>query len=185
MSSVALTPSRRVLADVVPGGAVRDVVLVAGSAAFVGLAAQIAIPLPFTPVPLSGQTFAVLLSVAALGPARGALGMLLYAVAGIAGLPWFAGHQSGWAIPSLGYVLGFVLAAVVVGADRTVARTAGLMVVGNLCIYAIGVPWLMASVDVGLGRALVLGVVPFLIGDVVKILLASLLLPTAWRFVRS
>jgi biotin transport system substrate-specific component len=191
MSSVALTPSRRVLADVVPGGAVRDVVLVAGSAAFVGLAAQIAIPLPFTPVPLSGQTFAVLLSVAALGPARGALGMLLYAVAGIAGLPWFAGHQSGWAIPSLGYVLGFVLAAVVVGAlarrgaDRTVARTAGLMVVGNLCIYAIGVPWLMASVDVGLGRALVLGVVPFLIGDVVKILLASLLLPAAWRFVRS
>src|SRR5215211_5618035 len=106
MSSVALTPSRRVLADVVPGGAVRDVVLVAGSAAFVGLAAQIAIPLPFTPVPLSGQTFAV--------------------------------HLSVWAIPSLGYVLGFVLAAVVVGAlarrgaDRTVARTAGLMVVGNL-----------------------------------------------------
>jgi biotin transport system substrate-specific component len=191
MSSVALTPSRRVLADVVPGGAVRDVVLVAGSAAFVGLAAQIAIPLPFTPVPLSGQTFAVLLSVAALGPARGALGMLLYAVAGVAGLPWFASHQSGWSIPSLGYVLGFILAAVVVGAlarrgaDRTVAKTAGLMVVGNLCIYAIGVPWLMASVDVGLGRALVLGVVPFLIGDVVKILLASLLLPTAWRFVRS
>src|SRR3954451_216915 len=125
MSSVALTPSRRVLADVVPGGAVRDVVLVAGSAAFVGLAAQIAVPLPFTPVPLSGQTFAVLLSVAALGPARGALGMLLYAVAGIAGLPWFAGHQSGWAVPSLGYVLGFVLAAVVVGAlaRRGAART--------------------------------------------------------------
>ena len=137
MSSVALTPSRRVLADVVPGGAVRDVVLVAGSAAFVGLAAQIAIPLPFTPVPLSGQTFAVLLSVAALGPARGALGMLLYAVAGIAGLPWFASHQSGWAIPSLGYVLGFVLAAVVVGAlarrgaDRTVTRTAGLVAVSR------------------------------------------------------
>lgn len=191
MSSVALTPSRRVLADVVPGGAVRDVALVVGSAAFVGLSAQVAIPLPFTPVPLSGQTFAVLLSVAALGPARGALGMLLYAAAGVAGLPWFAGQQSGWSIPSLGYVLGFILAAVVVGAlarrgaDRTVARTAALMVIGNLCIYAIGVPWLMASVDVGLGRALVLGVVPFLIGDVVKILLASLLLPTAWRFVHS
>src|SRR3954447_6040110 len=91
MSSVALTPSRRVLADVVPGGAVRDVVLVAGSAAFVGLAAQIAIPLPFTPVPLSGQTFAVLLSVAALGPARAALGMLLSAAAGSAALPWLPG----------------------------------------------------------------------------------------------
>jgi biotin transport system substrate-specific component len=170
---------------------VRDVALVAGSAAFVGLAAQVAVPLPFTPVPLSGQTFAVLLSVAALGPARGALGMLLYAVAGVAGLPWFAGQQSGWSIPSFGYVLGFVLAAVVVGAlarrgaDRTVGRTAGLMVVGNLCIYAVGVPWLMARVGTGLGHALVLGVAPFLVGDAVKILLASLLLPAAWRLVRS
>ncbi|MBL8926009.1 MAG: biotin transporter BioY [Pseudonocardia sp.] len=191
MSSVALAPPRRVLADVVPGGAVRDIALVAGSAAFVGLAAQVAIPLPFTPVPLSGQTFAVLLSAAALGPVRGALGMLLYAVAGVAGLPWFAGQQSGWSIPSFGYVLGFVLAAVVVGAlarrgaDRTVARTAGLMVVGNLCIYAVGVPWLMASVGIGLGHALVLGVAPFLVGDAVKILLASLLLPAAWRLVQS
>lgn len=191
MSSVALAPPRRVLADVVPGGAVRDIALVAGSAAFVGLAAQVAIPLPFTPVPLSGQTFAVLLSAAALGPVRGALGMLLYAVAGVAGLPWFAGQQSGWSIPSFGYVLGFVLAAVVVGAlarrgaDRTVARTAGLMVVGNLCIYAVGVPWLMASVGIGLGHALVLGVAPFLVGDALKILLASLLLPAAWRLVQS
>lgn len=190
MSTIAL-PARRVLADVVPGGAVRDVALVAGSAVFVGLSALVAIPLPFTPVPLSGQTFAVLLSVAALGPARGALGMLLYAVAGVAGLPWFAGQQSGWGIPSFGYVLGFVLAAVVVGAlarrgaDRTVARTAGLMVAGNLCIYAVGVPWLMASVGADLGRALMLGVVPFLVGDAIKIALAALLLPGAWRLVRS
>src|ERR1700754_1453024 len=98
MSSIALAPSRRVLADLLPGGAVRDVALVAGSAAFVGLSAQLVVPLPFTPVPWSGQTFAVLLAVAALGPARGALGMLLYAVAGAAGLPWFANHQSGWAM---------------------------------------------------------------------------------------
>ena len=190
MSSIVLAPPRRVLADLLPGGAVRDVALVAGSAAFVGLAAQVAVPLPFTPVPLSGQTFAVLLSVAALGPARGALGMLLYAVAGIAGVPWFAEHKSGWAMPSFGYVVGFVLAAVVVGglarrgADRTVARTAGLMVVGNLAIYAVGVPWLMASVGTTLGHALVLGVVPFLIGDAIKILLAAVVLPGAWRLVR-
>jgi biotin transport system substrate-specific component len=190
MSSIALAPSRRVLADLLPGGAVRDVALVVGSAAFVGLSAQLVVPLPFTPVPWSGQTFAVLLAVAALGPARGALGMLLYAVAGAAGLPWFASHQSGWAMPSFGYVLGFVLAAVVVGAqarrgaDRTVARTAGLMVVGNLAIYAVGVPWLMASVGTTLGHALVLGVVPFLVGDAIKILLAALVLPGAWRLVR-
>jgi biotin transport system substrate-specific component len=190
MSSIALAPPRRVLADLLPGGAVRDVALVAGSAAFVGLAAQVAVPLPFTPVPLSGQTFAVLLAVAALGPARGALGMLLYAVAGIAGMPWFAEHKSGWAMPSFGYVVGFVLAAVVVGAlarrgaDRTVARTAGLMVLGNLCIYAVGVPWLMVALDTGLGRALTLGVVPFLIGDALKVLLAAVALPVTWRLVR-
>jgi biotin transport system substrate-specific component len=191
MSSVALAPARRVLADVVPGGAVRDIALIAGSAVFVGLSAQVALPLPFTPVPLSGQTFAVLLSVAALGPARGALGMLLYAVVGVAGVPWFANQQSGWGIPSFGYVLGFMLAAVVVGAlarrgaDRTVVRTAGLMVVGNLCIYAVGVAWLMAAVGADFGRALKLGVVPFLVGDAVKIALAALLLPGAWRLVRS
>lgn len=190
MSSIALAPPRRVLADLLPGGAVRDVALVAGSAAFVGLAAQVAVPLPFTPVPLSGQTFAVLLSVAALGPARGALGMLLYAVAGVAGVPWFAEHKSGWAMPSFGYVVGFVLAAAVVGAlarrgaDRTVARTAGLMVLGNLCIYAVGVPWLMAALGTGLGRALTLGVVPFLIGDALKVLLAAVALPATWRLVR-
>jgi biotin transport system substrate-specific component len=190
MSSIAFSPPRRVLADLLPGGAVRDVALVAGSAAFVGLAAQVAVPLPFTPVPLSGQTFAVLLAVAALGPARGALGMLLYAVAGIAGVPWFAEHKSGWAMPSFGYVVGFVLAAVVVGAlakrgaDRTVARTVGLMVLGNLCIYAVGVPWLMAAVGVGLGKALTLGVVPFLIGDALKVLLAAVALPMTWRLVR-
>jgi biotin transport system substrate-specific component len=189
MSSIALAPSRRVLADLLPGGAVRDVALVAGSAAFVGLSAQLVVPLPFTPVPWSGQTFAVLLAVAALGPARGALGMLLYAVAGVAGVPWFAQHQSGWAMPSFGYVLGFVLAAVVVGglarrgADQTVAWTAGLMVLGNLTIYAVGVPWLMASVGTTLGHALVLGVVPFLVGDAIKILLAALVLPGAWRLV--
>jgi biotin transport system substrate-specific component len=190
MSSIALAPSRRVLADLLPGGAVRDVALVAGSAAFVGLSAQLVVPLPFTPVPWSGQTFAVLLAVAALGPARGALGMLLYVVAGAVGLPWFANHQSGWAMPSFGYVLGFILAAVVVGglarrgADRTIARTAGLMVLGNLAIYAVGVPWLMASVGTTFGHALVLGVVPFLIGDAIKILLAALVLPGAWRLVR-
>ena len=190
MSSIALAPPRRVLADLLPGGAVRDVALVAGSAALVGLSAQIAVPLPFTPVPLSGQTFAVLLAVAAIGPARGALGMLLYAAAGVAGVPWFAQHQSGWSMPSFGYVLGFVLAAVVVGAlarrgaDRTVARTAGLMVVGNLAIYAVGVPWLMASLGTSLGHALMLGVVPFLIGDAIKILLAALVLPGTWRLVR-
>lgn len=186
MTTTSLSRPRMVLADALPGGVTRDIALIAGSALLVGLSAQVAVPLPFTPVPISGQTFAVLLSVAALGATRGALGMLLYAAAGMAGLPWFSGHTSGWSFPSFGYVVGFVLAALLVGwlarrgADRTPARTAALMLAGNLAIYAVGVPWLMASVHIGLGRALALGVLPFLVGDVAKIALAAAVLPAAW-----
>ena len=93
----------------------RQAILVIGGAAFVGLAAQVAIPLPFTPVPLTLQTFAVLLAGAALGSLRGVMAMSLYAVAGIAGVPWFAEGSSGFAMPSFGYILGFIVAAGIVG----------------------------------------------------------------------
>jgi len=190
MSTLSVTRSPRVLADVLPGGMVRDAALVGGSALFVGLFAQIAIPLSFTPVPLTGQTFAVLLSVAALGPARGVLGMLVYALVGMAGVPWFAQQSSGWSMPSFGFVLGFVLAAAVVGAlakrgaDRTPLRAVPLMIAGNLALYAIGVPWLMASLDVSFAKAIELGMTPFLIGDAIKVALAAVLLPGAWALVR-
>ena len=170
---------------------VRQVVLVVGGAAFVGLSAQVAVPLPFTPVPLTLQTFAVLLAGAALGPMRGVLSMSLYAVAGIAGVPWFAEGSSGFAMPSFGYILGFIIAAGIVGrlaesgATRTVWRTAGLMVIGNLVIYAVGVTWLKFAIDSTWVMALELGVVPFLIGDVVKIALAAGLLPLAWTGLRK
>ncbi len=184
----AITARRsHVLADLVPGGLARDLALVAGSAAFVGLSAQIAIPLPFTPVPLSLQTFAVLLSAAALGPARAAAGMLLYVGAGISGVPWFSQQTSGWGFPSFGYVIGFVLAAALVGvlarrgADRSVVGTAGTMVAGNLVIYAVGVPYLAVAVGVDLPGAIALGVLPFLLGDLLKIVLAAGLLPAAWK----
>lgn len=177
----------RVLADLVPGGALRDVALVAGAAAFTGLAAQVAIPLPFTPVPLSLQTFAVLLSAAALGPYRAGAAMLLYLAAGVGGVPWFAEQRSGVGFPSFGYIVGFMLAAVVVGAlarrgaDRSVAGTAATMVLGNLVIYAAGVPYLAFAIGVDLPTALALGAAPFLVGDALKILLAMGLLPSAWR----
>jgi len=189
MTSVGIAGPRRVLADVLPGGAVRDLALVVGSAAFVGLSAQVAIPLGFTPVPLSGQTFAVLLAVAVVGPARGLLGMGVYLAAGVAGLPWFTQYTSGWGGASFGYIVGFLLAAVLVGdlarrgGDRTPTRTVGIMIVGNLAIYAVGVPWLMVTVGIGFGQALALGVVPFLIGDAIKIALAAGLLPIAWHLV--
>ena len=169
----------------------RQVILVLGGAVFVGLAAQVAIPLPFTPVPLTLQTFAVLLAGAALGSLRGVFSMTLYAVAGVAGIPWFAEGSSGFAMPSFGYILGFIVAAGIVGrvaehgATRTVWRTAGLMVIGNLVIYAIGVTWLKFAIDVPWLTALELGALPFVVGDLVKIALAAGLLPLAWTGLRK
>ncbi len=176
-----------VLGDLVPGRLVRDIALVAGSAVFVGLAAQVSVPIPGTPVPVSGQTFAVLLSGAALGMNRAAAGMALYALAGVLGVPWFAGGASGWHLASFGYIIGFVLAGAVVGAlaarggDRSPIRTVATMTLGTVLIYAAGVPWLMAMTHSGLGSALAMGVRPFLIGDALKVLLAAGLLPGAWR----
>jgi len=186
-TNVAARP--RVLADLVPGSLVRDTALVIAAAAVTGAAAQVSIPLPFTPVPISLQTFTVLLSGAALGPIRGGMAMLLYLVAGMAGVPWFSEQQSGFDFPSFGYIVGFVLAAIVVGAlarrgaDRSVLGTVWLMVLGNLVIYALGVAWLANSLGVDLPTALQLGAVPFLIGDALKIALAAGLLPGAWKLV--
>lgn len=176
-----------VLGDLLPGALVRDAALVIGAAAFVGVFAQIAVPLPGTPVPVTGQTFAVLLSGAALGFGRAGLAMLVYLLAGMAGVPWFTEGASGTAMPSLGYIIGFVVAAAAVGAlarrggDRTPLRTAATMLAGTLIIYAVGVPYLMAALNVDLGRAIELGVTPFLVGDALKVLLAAGLLPVAWK----
>jgi biotin transport system substrate-specific component len=189
----------RVLADVVPAAWVRNIVLVVGAAVFVALSAQIAIPLPFTPVPVTGQTFAVLLSAAALGSLRGVASMLLYLAMALVGLPVLAptadgGHVTGTAVfsvPSFGYVVGFVVAAAVVGylaergATRTPLRTAGLMVAGNVVIYAVGVSWLKFSVGVTWATALSLGLTPFLVGDLLKIALAAGLLPLTWAALKK
>jgi len=187
--TVITAPRSHVLADLVPGGIARDLALVVGSAAFVGLSAQAAIPLPFTPVPLSLQTFAVLLSAAALGPMRAGSAMLLYLVVGMAGVPWFSQQTSGWGFPSFGYIIGFVLAALLVGAlarrgaDRSVAGTAATMIAGNLVIYAVGVPYLAVAIGVDMAEAIALGLLPFLVGDFLKVLLAAGLLPVTWRLV--
>ena len=181
----------RVLADVVPRTWVRQLALIGGAAVFVGLSAQIAIPLPFTPVPLTLQTFAVLLSAAALGSLRGALAMLVYALVGMAGVPWFAQGSSGFTAPSFGYIVGFIIAALVVGriaergATRTAVRSAGLMIVGHLVIYAVGVTWLKFAIGADWATAIALGATPFLIGDAIKIAAAAGLLPLTWRGLRK
>ncbi len=168
----------------------RDAALVLGGAGFIGLLAQWAIPLGFTPIPLSLGTFAVLLTGAALGAGRGLASVGIYVLAGMAGMPWFAEHRSGWGFPSFGYLIGFILAATLVGAlasrggDRTVLKTIGLMVLGNLVIYAVGVPYLAANTGMDLSTAIEKGLTPFLLGDGLKIAAAAGLLPGAWALVR-
>ena len=181
------SPAPRVLADYAARTALAQIVLVFCGAAFVGIAAQIAIPLPFTPVPLTLQTFAVLLAGAALGSLRGVASMALYALMGVVGVPWFAEGSSGYSTASFGYILGFILAAFIVGrlaergASTTPIHSAALMVIGNLAIYAVGVTWLKFAIDSSWATALSLGVVPFLIGDAIKIALAAGLLPLSWK----
>ncbi|WP_199916507.1 biotin transporter BioY [Miniimonas sp. S16] len=196
MTTSAAALRRPVLADLVPAGAGRargaavTAALVLAGTALVAVLSQVAVPLPFTPVPLSLGTFGVLVVGAALGPARATASLGLYLLAGVAGVGWFAGGASGWQFASFGYLLGYVVAAAVVGAlarrgaDRSVWGTIGAMLAGNVTVYAFGVPWLSAYLGVDLPTALGLGVVPFLLGDTVKAIVAAVLLPSAWALVR-
>ncbi|MFI9340104.1 biotin transporter BioY [Streptomyces sp. NPDC052773] len=187
-TATSLARPGQVLADLLPASRVRDIALVAGGAALTGLAAQIAVPVPGSPVPVTGQTFAALLVGTALGAGRGFLSLALYALAGIAGVPWFAEGGSGAGMPSLGYVFGMLLAATVVGAlarrgaDRSPWRMAGAMLLGEAIIYAVGVPYLALSLDMSASAAIAAGLTPFLIGDALKAALAMGLLPAAWKF---
>ncbi|MFC9547863.1 biotin transporter BioY [Streptomyces sp. SID8111] len=191
MSTAAATTARPglVLADLLPASRVRNATLVLGGAALTGLAAQIAVPIPGSPVPVTGQTFAALLVGTALGARRGVLSLALYALAGMAGVPWFAEGTSGLGMPSFGYILGMVLAAALVGAlarrgaDRSVLRTAGSMLLGSAVIYAVGVPYLALATGMSASAAIAAGLTPFLIGDALKAALAMGLLPAAWKLV--
>ncbi|ARP70232.1 biotin transporter BioY [Streptomyces pluripotens] len=177
-----------VLADLLPASRVRDAALVLGGAVLTGLAAQLSVPVPGSPVPVTGQTFAALLVGATLGTRRGFLSLALYALAGVAGVPWFAGGTSGVGSVSFGYIVGMLLASAAVGAlarrgaDRSPLRMAGTVILGEAIIYAVGVPYLALAADLPAAKAIALGLTPFLIGDVLKAALAMGLLPTAWKF---
>ena len=170
----------------------RSAALVVGFSLLVALAAQVVVPLPWTPVPLTGQTFAVLLTGALLGPRLGALAMVAYLAEGAAGLPFFRGGAGGaqhLAGPTAGYLFAFPAAAYVTGYlaergwDRRFLTAAAAMALGSLVILAGGWAWL--SVWTGsASKAFGLGVAPFLLGDVVKIALAAAALPAGWAVLR-
>ena len=194
MSSVAIArPRPLVLGDLIARSsgrtvqAVRDVLLVVGAAGFVGALAQISIHLSFTPVPITGQTLGVLLAGTALGWRRAAASMALYAIAGAAGLPWFAGHASGYVGASFGYIVGFFFAAAACGylaergADRSVLRSVPAMLVGEVLIYGFGCAWLAIDLHLGAAATLKDGFTPFVIGDAIKAAIAAGLLPLAWK----
>jgi len=164
-----------------------DVALIIGGSLCIALCARVAIPLPFSPVPVTGQTLAVLLIGALLGSRRGSLCLLTYLAEGAAGLPVFQAGNGGPAYmagPTGGYLIGFVAAAYVTGWlaekgwDRQVGATLMAMLLGNAVIYACGLPWL--ALFVRAKGALSLGLYPFIPGDLLKLALATMLLPSGW-----
>lgn len=172
-------------------GWLRDLVLILLGALFVAALAQVEIQLPFTPVPITGQTFGVLLAGAALGSKRGAISLVSYLALGVFGLPFFAGGAHGLDIimgATGGYLIGFVLAAYVIGLlaerglEQSIRTSLIPFLVGTILIYICGVAWL--SVVLGsFGKAISAGLIPFLIGDAIKLIAASLALPGAWKMV--
>ncbi len=171
-------------------GALADLVLVVSGAGLVALAAQITIER--WPVPITGQTFAVLLVGASLGAVRGLASLGLYVVAGLLGAPVYQDQHHGLEYflgATGGYVIGFVVAAGLVGYlaeqrwDRRLSSAVAAMLTGNVVVYAIGLPWLAAELDTAFQDTLEAGLYPFVIGDLLKLYLAGALLPGAWRVV--
>ena len=203
-----LSPSAPTLVDIViPGrGLARDLALVAGFTMLVALFAQIAVKLPFTEVPFTGQTLAVLLTGGALGANRGAASLVLYALIGSIGLPVFAPNldasggsmfhfifpwngtgEAIWDLTSGGYIVGFVLAAYVVGklAERGWDRGWHVMLAmlaGNILLYVPGLLWLGYKID-SFDNALVFGLYPFIVTDLMKLYVAAIALPGAWELI--
>jgi len=173
-------------------GVLSDTLLVVGASLVTALAAQLAVPVPWSPVPITGQTFAVLLSGAVLGGRRGFLAQALYLAEGAFGLPVFAGGGTGLAVfvgPTAGYLVAFPIAAGLVGTcaergwDRRFRTMLAAMLMGSAPIFALGLIALAKFVPAD--RLLAAGLYPFLPGDLVKATLAALAFPAAWRWARS
>lgn len=208
MSTAALAP--RTLADLLPAPTVasqritRDAALIGGFAALTAVLAQVKFSLGFTPVPITGQTLATLLAGTVLGWKRGAASQFVYWVAGIfMPFAWYANDETGSSISAgwnyaigttAGYMVGFVLAAALVGAlaergqDRDLMTAVPAMLAGTAVIYTCGVGWLAIKLDIpvatGETNAIGLGLVPFLIGDAIKLIIAGAAAPAVWRLLK-
>lgn len=168
---------------------VRDVALVVAGALFIYLTARISIPVPGSPVPITGQTFGVLLVGGALGFRRGLIAIALYVLLGVVGLPFFAEGKGGLTViwgATGGYLIGFMVAGAIVGRlaelgwDRHIGGALGAMLVGSVIIYAIGLPWLKVVGGGSVEETIAKGLTPFVLYDAVKLVLAAALFPTAW-----
>jgi biotin transport system substrate-specific component len=193
VSSPRLGISPNVLAGRIPASRVRTAAFVLAFALLTALAGQFTFTLPWTPVPITMQTFAVLLAGASLGWQAGAASQILFVFLGAIGFHFFAGGAHGWHVISGatgGYLIGFIVAALVVGKlaemkqDREFLTSIPAMLTGTAIIYVFGATWLAHNLHVSMAKAVELGVAPFLIGDTFKLLLAGLLLPITWKFVK-
>lgn len=186
-------PKTRVLGDTIPGDRViRDVLLVFAGAGLTWLGALISIHVPHSPVPVTGQTLGVVLAGAALGTWRGAASQVLYLLLGLF-LPIYANHASGGSVvwgATGGYLVGFIFAAAFTGwaaehgADRKPLLALATFALGQLAIFGIGVPWLKVSTGFTWGTAIHYGFTVFILGGIIKAVIAAIAMPTAWRVQR-
>jgi len=174
------------------GVRVRNIALIVVGALLIYLTARVAFPVPGSPIPVTGQTFGVLLAGGALGFRRGVSSVALYVLIGLVGLPFFAEGKGGINVilgSSGGYLIGFIVAGAIVGRlaelgwDRRILGAVVAMLIGNVVIYLVGVPWLMAVAHFDLPTGIAKGVTPFLVGDAVKLVLAAAAFPAAWWIV--
>jgi biotin transport system substrate-specific component len=169
------------------GPRVRHLALILAGALFIYLTAQVYIARE--PVPLTGQTFGVLVVGGALGFRRGFAAVALYVLLGVVGLPFFAEGKGGISIiwgATGGYLVGFVLAGAIVGRlaelgwDRKLGGSLAAMVIGSVVIYAVGLPWLKVSLDLSWADTIAGGLTPFILWDTAKLVVAGALFPAAW-----
>lgn len=189
MSNLTLAVGRPTIADrVFARGIPMDIALIAAGAGLTAIAAQVSIPI--WPVPITGQTLAVLLVGSILGALRGTLAMVLYAVLGIVGLPVFSDATHGMNIilgPTGGYIIGFIFAAGFTGWlaqrawDHRILGAVLSFLGGTVVTFAIGLPWLAASLHLDVEQTLAAGLYPFIIGGIVKALLAAGVIRLSWH----